>query len=204
MATLMLADNPYSHLADPSELYIFIPQGYRGSERNMRVREDMFDNLPEPIYQQMMMELAPYQSTGLSELADKAARQARKEKRKQKKAGKQDKKDMRAKKRASRQSMVMAKNASKQAAFERGETPMGQIFGGIKDITSNIFGGNQGGGGAAAAADEMMYPTERDFSVDIDTGEDDQPTFWDQYKMPIIMGGVALAAGAVYLATRKK
>lgn len=79
MAYLQLAEGtPYQHLAANvaanTDKYIFIPQGFRGAAKDAYVREDVFDNLGDQEYQQLMFELAPYQNTGLS---DKASRKER-------------------------------------------------------------------------------------------------------------------------------
>lgn len=170
MSYLQLAEDPYSHLADNvMNKYIFIPAGYRGSSKDMYVREDFFDNLPTGTYNAMMQELAPYQNTGLSSKASDR-RDARKQK-------KQD----------AKQKRIETRQAGKANRAEK----WGGALGKITETVGGLIGGKQvdvtaGGGG-----------------LEIDYNKD-QPSTWDQYKIPIIIGGIALVGGGIYLATRKK
>ena len=123
MGYLQLAEG-YENLAESvmvnQDKYIFIPMGYRGAQKDLYVREDFFDNLPESDYQQMMFELSKYQNTGLSSNASER-RAARKAKKAQKKSTKAATKDEKKAKRAER-------------------------FGGILDKVGGIVGNIVGGG----------------------------------------------------------
>jgi hypothetical protein len=72
MSYLQLAENdPFTSLAqniptEASEMYVFVPQGYRGSTKDLYIREDLLDAMPQQAFSQMMYELEPYQNTGLS------------------------------------------------------------------------------------------------------------------------------------------
>jgi hypothetical protein len=96
MGYLQLAENAdpnLVHLAETTvknaDKYVFIPQGYRGAEKDLYVREDLFDNLPETVYQNLMFELEPFQNQGLSgKMADRrAARRDARQKRIETRAG---------------------------------------------------------------------------------------------------------------------
>lgn len=172
MGYLQLAEDPYYHLAETQSVmsrYIFIPAGYRGASKDMYVREDFFDNMPEATYNAMMNELAPYQNTGLSSKASDR-RQARKAKKAEKKGAKADAKELKKEKRSAR-------------------------FGSVLDKVGGIVGGIIGG-------NKQVDITAGGGGLDVEVG--DEPTIWDQYKVPIIIGGVALIGGGIYLATRKK
>lgn len=171
MSYLQLAEDPYSHLADNiMSKYIFIPAGYRGSSKDMYVREDFFDNLPEGTYQAMMNELAPYQNTGLSSKASDR-RASRKAEKAEKKGAKTDARELKKEKRSKR-------------------------FGSVLDKVGGIVGGIIG-------SDKKVDITAGGGEFDVQYDEGDQPTIWDQYKVPIIIGGIALVGGGIYLATRK-
>lgn len=123
MGYLQLAEG-YENLAENvlmnRDKYIFIPMGYRGAQKDLYVREDFFDNMPEADYQQMMLELSRFQNTGLSSNASER-RAARKAKKAQKKTTKAATKDEKKAKRAER-------------------------FGGILDKVGGIVGNIVGGG----------------------------------------------------------
>ena len=86
MSYLQLAEQDYSMLAAANyDKYVFIPQGFRGAAKDSYVREDLFDNMPDALYNQLMLELDQYNTVGLS---DKASRKARREERKKAKATK--------------------------------------------------------------------------------------------------------------------
>lgn len=121
MSYLQLAEDKSYYLAErnPKELYLFVPAGYRGSERDQYIREDLLDNLPEEVFNQMMNELEPYQNTGLS---GKGA-------------------DRRAARRQRRQDRKTARRDAKQ---KRVETRSGAFKGFVDTVggaVSNIFGG---------------------------------------------------------------
>ena len=56
MSYLQLADN-----GNPSEKYFLIPAEISGQSETKFIREDMFDDLPEYKYQQLLYALEPYQ-----------------------------------------------------------------------------------------------------------------------------------------------
>lgn len=124
MSYLQLADNSYTSLAEEiiakGEQYVFIPQGFRGAAKDLYVREDLFDNLPESTYNELMNSLERYQNTGLSAGKGKERRAARKDARVAKKSEKVATRDVRKDKRAAR-------------------------FGGIVDKVGGIVGGIMGG-----------------------------------------------------------
>ena len=176
MAQLQLAENYLA--AAPMEMYIFIPAGFRGNEKDIYVREDMFDNLPEMEYRAIMDQLAPYQPQGLSAKGDKKA--ARKAERAIKKEGKGG-----AARREAKQKRVETRAAA------RGEK--GGLFGKAIDAATNIFGNK----------DLAVTAGGGDVSLDY-TNPAQEESFFSKYKLPILIGGGALVAGAIYLGTRKK
>lgn len=191
MAYLQLAERDFSMLAAANyDKYVFIPQGFRGAVKDTYVREDLFDDLPENVYNQLMLELESFNKVGLS---DKASRAARRSERKSKKEAKQSTRGAAAR-RDARQKRIETKQAGKT---ER--TKAGGGLGGLIDKAGNIIGGIMGtnqktldvtaGGG--------------DLSVDYSGGEE-TPTFWDQYKWPILIGGGLVAAVVGYSVLKKK
>lgn len=193
MGYLQLAEDPFTSLADNvmmnRDKYIFIPAGYRGAEKDLYVREDFFDNMPESTYQQMMQELAAYQNTGLSGKADRKARRAeRKDAKAAKKAGRGA-----GARREARQKRVDARMASKTARAEA----RGGKGGAFLDKVGGIVGDLVGKGPIDVETDSL------DIEYD-GQGGGGEATFFDKYKVPLIIGGVALIGGGIYLATRKK
>lgn len=187
MAYLQLADNGYSHLAQrPNEFYIFVPQGFRGATKDSYIREDLFDNLSDYDYAVVMDQLAPYQNTGLS---DKASRKADRAAKKDAKAAKKATQGGGARReaRAERQSSRQQARIDKKAAGGGAGGFLDKVIGGAKDIFGKGDLNVQGGDGSLV--------------VDYDTTP---PTFFEQYKIPLIIGGVVVAAGTIYLVTKKK
>ena len=181
MSYLQLAEDPYSHLAqniptDARDMYIYIPQGYRGSVKDMYVREDLLDAMPTAAYQKMMFELEPYQNTGMSANAD---REARRQARKDKKALKSE-----------------TKAAKQQARLERaksGETGLKTLIAGAKDIVGGIFG---------TGAIDTTNKTPITGSIDFGTMPEE--SFLSKYKVPLIIGAAGVIGFVVYKQMKKK
>jgi len=192
MGYLQLAENdPYMHLAEiPAQymdLYVFIPEGYRGASKDMYIREDVFDDLPKATYAQIMQELGDYQNKGLSAASDRASRKAQRDKNK---ADRNERKNTRAAAGANRQA---ARTERQRLRSEnKGKGAGAGILSGVLDTAKSIFGKgdvavNAGGG---------------DFSVDYSAAPEE--SFFSKYKIPLIIGGVAVIGGAIYLVMRKK
>jgi len=194
---LQLAESPYMSLAQqaPTELYIFIPQGFKGSEKDMYIREDKFDNLSDYDYQQLMFELAPYQPQGLSGKAD---RKQRREDRRAKKATKGGgaRRDARQKRLDARMKAKVDKAAARGAGG-------GGIFDKVVGAATNIFGKGETGGDDAMQRDFSITGSPGEFDVSIDNA-DGEESFFQRNKIPLAIGGAVLLAGGIYLATRKK
>lgn len=183
MSYLQLAENdPYSHLAqniplEARDLYIYVPQGYRGATKDLYIREDLLDTMPRAAFSQMMFELEPYQNQGMS---DKAGRQARRDARKAKKTQKDELKE--------------AKRLAKLERAKSGETGLKTLISGAKDIVGGIFG---------TGATDTTGQT-RGFEGSIEFGAPTEESTMSKYKIPLIIGGVALAGFLVYKFTKKK
>jgi len=182
MSYLQLAEDNYSHLAQgmptsASDMYVFIPQGYKGAQKDLYIREDLLDNVPEMVYQKMMFELEPYQNTGMSAKEDRDARkQARK-----------DRKALRGETRDARQ----------QARLDRaksGETGLKTLISGAKDIVGGIFG---------TGTTDTTGRGPVDFNASIGIGTEEE-TFFQKFKIPLIIGGVAVTGFLVYKMMKKK
>lgn len=181
MAYLQLAENYLA--AAPMDMYIFIPAGFRGSQEDVYIREDILDDLPENEYRAIMQELAPYQPRGLS-ANDKASR---KEARAVKKAGKGG-----AARREAKQKRVETKQAGKADRIAKGGGAA-NIFGKVLDTAKGFIKNkdldvevDQGGG----------------FNVEFD--KEPEQSFFSKNKIPLLVGGAAVVAGVIYLATKKK
>ena len=187
MSYLQLAENETYYLAenDPKELYIFVPQGYRGAEKDLYIREDLLDDLSDDQYNLMMYELSSFQNTGLSASATRKARReerraARKEKKAQRGAGAR---------REARQKRIEARQA--------GRTQRGGIGGAldkIGGIVGGIFGTN--------AQDKSLDVSYQD--GDFGVTYEDEPSFFERNKLPLLIGGAVIIGGVIYLTMRKK
>jgi hypothetical protein len=175
MSYLQLADN---YLAQkPNDLYIFIPQGFRGAESDSYVREDIFDNLAPMDYQQLMYELNPYQNKGISELSDRASRKAAREEKKKTKGG------------AARREARAARQKTRQDA----KTERSKSGGGFLDKIGGIAG--------------KILNKDASIDVGGATVEYDAPneeSFFSKYKTPLLIGGGLVAVGTIYMLTKKK
>ena len=174
------------HLAEvPAQnmkFYVFIPAGYRGAEKDMYIREDVLDDLPEATYTQIMSELKQYQTTGLSDA---------KEDRAKRKADRNARKDTRANAGKTRQEARTKRQELRSTAKAQGNGKFADILGTVAGTAKDIFGKgnidvNAGGG---------------DFSASY-SGADE--SFFSKYKIPLILGGAVVIGGAIYLFTRKK
>lgn len=184
MAYLQLADNSYDHLAAaPMQFYIFIPQGFRGATKDSYIREDLFDKMDPQDYAQIMQELAPYQETGLS---DKASRKAARAQKKLTKGpgARRDAKALR----------VKTRQDAKTARVAAGGGFSG-ILGKVGDVAKNIFG---------KSGDASLDVQSGGGGLEIDYNAGGEESFFERNKIPLIIGGVVIAAGAIYLVTKKK
>lgn len=185
MAYLQLAENEYNRLAEANyDKYIFIPEGFRGAVKDTYVREDLFDDLPDMVYDQLMAELSQFNKVGLSGKADrKARREERKKMKATKKAGRGA-----AARREARQKRVETRAAAREKTGG-----LSGILGKVGDIAGSIMGTNK------AAID--VTAGGGDFSASFDTEEE---TFFQKYKTPLIIGGVAIGGFVVYQLLKKK
>lgn len=176
MNTLRLADGSVSYpsLADAIEdNYINVPDPVSG--QLIRIREDLFDNMPDSQFYELMDQLQPYNAPGVNGLGSWLKKRAEKrEARKEEKAARKDAK-------------FQARQENKAA---RRDT--------IKNIAQSIGGMITGGGSSSSDQTRMGLPVTG--SIDFGAPE---PEPW--YKKPaVIIGGLALLGGGIYLATRKR
>jgi len=153
MGYLQLAEDPYEMLAEDvarnKDKYIFIPEGYRGAQKDTYIREDVLDDMPETAYRQMMIELAPYQNTGLSKKADREER--------------------RAKRKGEKEAKKTARREAKQKRVETRSAAFGNIGKGLTDVLGNVMGTKSadvsvdtgGGGGLDVSIDTQPSFFER-------------------------------------------
>jgi hypothetical protein len=181
MAFLELAENEnYNSIAEGNVMdkYVFVPAGYRGATKDMYIREDLLDNMPEAI----VSELDAFNVRGLS---DKASRQARRE---QRKATRQTNKTERRTARAARQQ-------SRQEALK-------SIVGTAADTVQNIFGT-----GDTTATDTTDMPNKSLFEKDLNFNVDLNETFWEKNRnwiLPVGIGAVVLTGAYFLLGNKKK
>lgn len=189
MGYLQLAESPYDRLAEgipAKDLFVFVPAGFRGAVKDMWIREDAFDAMPEMEYLELMRSLEPYQNTGMSygftQLSGKAERQARRDARKQKKEGKA--------------AVKQAKQAAKIERAKSGKTALDTIIGGAQNIVGTIFGGG------SQTGQEKLDVQGTVGGVEFDLGPEE--SFFQKNKTLIIIGGIGLGGLALYMLTKKR
>ena len=180
MAYLQLAEAPgFEHLAQNfaanTDKYIFVPQGFRGAQKDSYVREDLFDGLSDQEFAILMQELAPYQNTGLS---SKASRQERRKERKTTKA-------------ANKKEKIQIRQAAKTERVKAGGGIAGAI-GKVGDIAKSILAPGTGVDVTAGG---------KDISFNV---QEEEESFFTKYKTPLLIGGGLLLAGTIYTITKKK
>lgn len=187
MAYLQLAENDYNMLAAANyDKYVFIPEGFRGAAKDSYIREDLFDDLPDSMYNQLMTELDQFNQVGLSSKADRKARR-------------EEGKKMKATKKAGRGAVARREARQKRietrAAAREKTGGFAGILGKVGDIAGNIMG--------TRSADLSVTGGAGDFSASFDGGGDEM-TFFEQYKTPLIIGGVAIGGLVLYSVLKKK
>ena len=193
MGYLQLADDGYSHLAELSredlDKYIFIPEGFKGSQKDMWIREDAFDNLDPDDRAETLRALAPYQQQGLSKGRGKEKREERYQLRMKKKAGRGA-----GARREARQQRIQTRQEQKTARKAQGGG--GEWLDKVGGIVGGIFGKGQDQGGG----DRSLDLQTDNLDLQVSGGNE---SFFSKYKWPIIIGGVAITGGIIFAVTRK-
>lgn len=175
------------------------------------IREDKLDVLPEQQFQQMMYEIAPYEANemGLSE-NDPQYLTCLQER------------NMRRTERRSNEMLLSAGFGAKLKNFASNVAALpGQIIGGI---TQPIFGGasqvlDTKGGAAAGGALASLIPGAgaaagigglfgggggaAPSQSQINNAPPKEQSFFEEYKTPLIIGGVGIGLAGLYFATKK-
>lgn len=167
MAYLELADNdPFHNLSAPAEeLYIFVPNDESGQD-GIYVREDYFDDLPAAEWENVMMQLAPYQPEQLSGIFS-----GMKERIAERRERRTDRRETRATKRETR-------------------AAQGGIFGGIGKSIAGIFGG---GGQQALAPDTSTRDFSVGFTDTPPSFLDKNKAWLIPVGIVTVVGGIYLA-----------
>ena len=192
-------DGNYAALAESAsvlENYVFIPAGFLPEfDKDTYVRADYFNKFDPTTAEALINALASQQTVGLSVIGIGAIAQA---------------------------GLKLAKGIINKRKENVAAGTAKPIFG-----PGGIFKGKPGGiidriTGAAAAAPEMQTKGVKlpedpiggsvqlpggQFNVGFEPAQQPaaaQGTFFQKYKMPLLIGGGLLAVGGIYLATRKK
>jgi hypothetical protein len=191
------------------DMYIFIPAGFLPEfDKDSYVRADYFAKYEPTTANNLLNLLAPYQTTTMNDgpiasavsflpggaFASKG--------------------------------ITFAKNLIKKRQEAVAAGTKKPIFG-QGSVFQNLMGKNKGAtvapvedpaaAAAEAAAAAAAASQQKDFGINVqgqvngqqfgvnyDPNAQAQPSFFTKYKTPLIIGGVVLAAGGIYLATRKK
>jgi hypothetical protein len=169
------------------DAYVFIPAGFLPEfDKDTYVRADYFNKFDPTTAEALLNALASQQTVGLSVIGIAAAATG---------------------------GLKLAKNLidKRKAAVAAGtKKPIFGQGGVLQSIKDKI---GKGGGMAPVATEPTKEFPEAGGSLNLPGGtidlnltpqEPPKPSFFKQYKMPLIIGGVVLAAGGIYLATRKK
>lgn len=193
MALLQLAENgAFPYLAENmylqeagtvSENYLFIPAGLFGMDQDTYVRSDFFDSLSDTEFAAVMETLAPYQAQGLSAFGIVTAATT---------VGKLA---------APAVQKAIANRQEKKAAGTI--KPIFKPGGPLSNLANKVKAGVQKLKDVPAdkTTDVIEKTTPISGSVDVggttidfSTGQPTQPSFWDQYKKPVLIGTGILAA----------
>jgi hypothetical protein len=169
------------------DAYVFIPAGFLPEfDKDTYVRADYFNKFDPTTAEALLNALASTQTVGLSFIGIAAAASG---------------------------GLKLAKNLidKRKAAVAAGtKKPIFGQGGVLQSIKDKI---GKGGGMAPVATEPTKEFPAAGGSLNLPGGtidlnltpqEPPKPSFFKQYKMPLIIGGVVLAAGGIYLATRKK
>ena len=187
----MLAENMYLAESGPvSENYLFIPSGLFGMEEDTYVRADFFDSLSNEEFNAVIETLAPYQAQGLSAMGIAVGAVTKVLSPAIKKAIE------------NRQEKVAA--GTVKPIFKPGgalSNLAGKVKAGVnklKDVPTT------------KQAELIQKTTPITGSVDIggttldfSTGQPEKENFFTKYKMPLLIGGAAVA-GLILFKTLKK
>jgi len=169
------------------DAYVFIPAGFLPEfEKDTYVRADYFNKFDPTTAEALLNALASTQTVGLSFIGIAAAASG---------------------------GLKFAKNLidKRKAAVAAGtKKPIFGQGGVLQSIKDKI---GKGGGMAPVATEPTKEFPAAGASLNLPGGtidlnltpqEPPKPSFFTKYKTPLIIGGVVLAAGGIYLATRKK
>ena len=188
----MLAENEmYLAEAGPvSENYLFIPAGLFGMEEDTYVRADFFDSLSNEEFNAVIETLAPYQAQGLSAIGIAVGAAAKALSPAIKKAI------------ANRQEKVAA--GTVKPIFKPGGA-LSNLAGKVKAGVSKLKDV------PTTKQDELIQKTTPitgsvdigGTTLDFSTGQPEKENFFTKYKMPLLIGGAAVA-GLILFKTLKK
>jgi len=169
------------------DAYVFIPAGFLPEfDKDTYVRADYFNKFDPTTAEALLNALASTQTVGLSFIGVAAAASG---------------------------GLKLAKNLidKRKAAVAAGtKKPIFGQGGVLQSIKDKI---GKGGGMAPVATEPTKEFPAAGGSINLPGGtidlnltpqEPPKPSFFTKYKMPLIIGGVVLAAGGIYLATKKK
>jgi len=177
------------------DMYIFIPAGFLPEfDKDSYVRADYFAKYEPTTANNLLNLLAPYQTTTMNDgpiasavsFLHGGAFAAK--------------------------GITIAKNLIKKRQEAVAAGTKKPIFG-QGGVFQNLMGKNKGGGMAPVATEPTKEFPAAGGSINLPGGtidlnltpqEPPKPSFFTKYKTPLIIGGVVLAAGGIYLATRKK
>jgi LPXTG-motif cell wall-anchored protein len=169
------------------DAYVFIPAGFLPEfDKDTYVRADYFNKFDPTTAEALLNALASTQTVGLSFIGIAAAASG---------------------------GLKLAKNLidKRKAAVAAGtKKPIFGQGGVLQSIKDKI---GKGGGMAPVATEPTKEFPAAGGSLNLPGGtidlnltpqEPPKPSFFKQYKMPLIIGGAVLLAGGIYLATKKK
>ncbi len=221
MSYLQLADGPVGtqsmYLQDGGVLdyYIEVPAELSKTGKVQYIREDIFDNVPDNLFEQYLDTVEMLEEGNCQYMSEdmflagkeerQARRQARRDRRAERRAGrdarKEDRRSNRARRRDARTRRLEARTDI-QEQVARGEREQGGVFAGIMDTVGGIFGGGAEDRTGQLTTD-INY-ANGEFDYDIGYQSDSAQWITGVPNWVVITGGVALVGTGIYLATRKK
>lgn len=99
-------------------------------------------------------------------------------------------KDRRAKKQADKDARRKQRMDAKQKRVETRSSAFSSILNKAGDVVGGILGKQPVNVDASTGGLDVSYSTE--------------PSFWEKYKTPVLIGGALVVGGVIYMSTRKK
>jgi len=183
--------------------YVRIPAHYSNTSETQYIREDFFDDLPDSTYNMVMDAIESDQLSEGIYLQDKAARQARRAARTLRKEEKRAQKGRRREAKTQKKeagALYKSKQAAGEAGYEKGKG-LKAVMDTVGNVAGSIFGSGQG---QKQLTYDVGFDQESGLTYEAGLRGDTAQWIRGVPNWAVMVGGVALIGGTIYLVTKKK